>query len=201
VKKATNRNSTPPAPLLGDATIRRLAFIDAAGVIACIISRPPTLFSELKIPLIDVKLDLNAGYILVFGPLVIFLAGIVTWYLVPRTPTQRGWTPSDRRVAAVLFGLLPIICAFISLQFFLLLAPPGTCPSFDRWRYLVDFRLSAFKPEYCMGLPSATQERMPWLIEPPIVQAWAQVLFPMGAAVTMLQAWRSWLPRFAVPSQ
>jgi hypothetical protein len=84
-----------------------------------------------------------------------------------------------------------LAAAFLSLQFFLLLAPNEQCLTFPRWRYLTDWTLSAFKPEYCMSLPSETQERLPWLFNPPIVQAWAQVLLPLIALAFVIRDWRS----------
>jgi hypothetical protein len=182
-------------PLLVDATMRRLAIIGAAGIIACIVSRAPTLLQEVKIPVLDVKLGLNAGYVLVFGPLLVFFAAITVWYLTPRTRLGGAWTISDRQIAAFLFVLPVVIAAFLTLQFFLLLAPPGTCPTFDRWRYLTDFHLEAFQPEYCVGLPSETQKSMPWLIDPPILQGWVQVALPALVALVMGATWHTWLSK------
>jgi hypothetical protein len=198
VKKPKARESNSDIPLLGDPTTRRLAIVNAAGLVACIVSRAPTLLTEAKIPVIDVKLDLNAGYVLIFGPLAAAVAAAVIWYLIPRTPVKGAWTAVDKGIVAFLFALLPVICGFLALQFFLLLAPPGSCPSFDRWHYLTGIHLKAFKPEYCMGLPSATQESMPWLLDPPIVQAWLQVLLPLITAMAMIAGWRSWSGRCVV---
>jgi len=75
------------------------------------------LLTEAKIPVIDVKLGLNAGYVLIFGPLAAAVAAAVIWYLIPRTPVKGAWTGVDKGIVAVLFALLPVICAFLSLQF------------------------------------------------------------------------------------
>jgi hypothetical protein len=42
-----------------------------------------------------------------------------------------------------------------------------------------------------MSLSTETQERMPWLFDPPIVQAWAQVLLPLIAIGLVVRDWRS----------
>jgi hypothetical protein len=195
VKKPKTKDAPPDVPLLGDLTTRRLAIVNAAGLVACVVARAPTLLTKLKIPVVDVELGLNAGYVLIFGPLAAAVAAAVIAYLIPRTPVKGVWTAVDKGIVGFLFALLPVICAFLSLQFFLLLAPPGTCPTFDRWRYLTDIHLEPFKPEYCMGLPPATQQSMPWLLDPPIVQGWLQVLLPLVAAAVMIAGWRSWSAR------
>jgi hypothetical protein len=185
-----------PFPPLRNPFVRWIAIVDAAGVMSCIISRAPTLLHEIELPVLG-KIPLNAGYLLVGGPLAILLAAALFWYLASRAPAGGTWTAADIRVSAVLFAF-PVLCAaFLSLQFFLLLAPPGACPSFDRWRYLTDFALGAFQPEYCMGLPQETQRGMPWLLEPPILQGWLQLLLPVGTALLMRAAWRAWAPRVA----
>jgi hypothetical protein len=200
VKKPKGSESGSDIPLLGDSTTRRLAIVNAAGLVACVVARAPTLLTEVKIPIIDVKLGLNAGYVLVFGPLAVAVAAAVIWYLIPRTPVKGAWTAVDKGIVGFLFALLPVICAFLSLQFFLLLAPPGTCPTFERWRYLTDIHLEAFKPEYCMGLPSATEDSMPWLLDPPIVQGWLQLLLPLVVAAAMISGWRTWSARCIGPA-
>ena len=182
-------------PHLIDPTTRRLAIANLVGVVACAVARGPTLLTKLKIPVADIELNVNAGYVLVFGPRAAAAAAVAIWYLIPRTPVNGVWTRVDKGIVAFLFALLPIVCAFLSLQFFLLFAPPGSCPTFDRWRYLTDIHLEAFKPEYCMGLPAATQESMPWLLNPPVMQGWLQFLLPFVAAAAMIAGWRSWSAR------
>src|SRR5579862_5046928 len=105
-----NRNAAraDQIPLLVDATVRRLAIIGAAGVIACVVARAPTLLQEFKIPVLDVKLGVNAGYVLVFGPLLIFLAALTVCYLTPRTKLSGSWTILDKRIAAFFF-VLPVL--------------------------------------------------------------------------------------------
>jgi len=200
VKNPRPKKAIPDVPLLGDLTTRRLAIVNAAGLVACVVARAPTLLTKLKIPIIDIELGLNAGYVLVFGPLAVAVAAAVIWYLIPRTPVKGVWTAVDKGIVGFLFALLPVICAFLSLQFFLLLAPPGTCPTFDRWRFITDIRLKAFKPEYCMGLPSAMQDIMPWLLDPPIVQGWLQVVLPLVVAAAMISGWRNWSARCRSPA-
>ncbi len=127
-----------------------------------------------------------------FGPLLIFLSAAGAWYLAHHSPAKKTWTGPDRIVAACLF-VLPVLCAaFLSLQFFLLLAPHGTCLDFNGCRYLMDFKLEAFQPEYCMGLPPETRSHTPWLIEPPVLQGWVQLILPIAVALLLGRAWRAW---------
>jgi hypothetical protein len=50
------------------------AYLSLCSIAACVVVRAPTIFDEGQIPIIDLKLKLNAGYILVFGPLLIVCA-------------------------------------------------------------------------------------------------------------------------------
>ncbi len=171
-----------------DRTMRRLAIVGFAGLVACVIVRAPTLLPpETELPILKVKLALNAGWILVFGPVVVTLALV---YAVLRIV---GRAAIHRMLAIVAFALPPLTVAFLSLQFFLLLAPPGQCNAFTRSRLLSDLSLDAFRPEYCMGVASGVQERMPWLLQPPILEGWSQASLPVVALVLSLWGWRRWM--------
>jgi hypothetical protein len=63
------------SPDAGSAKPRRdYLYLSACSIVACVVVRAPSIFEEGKIPLIDLKLKLNAGWILVFGPLLIACA-------------------------------------------------------------------------------------------------------------------------------
>lgn len=167
---------------------RYFAYLSLCSIAACVVVRAPTIFEEGQIPVIDLKLKLNAGYILVFGPLIIVCAIAAITYLTQESRPGRTNAGASR---GLLVRAIPCLAAaFLSLQFFLLLAPKAQCSTFPRWRYLTDWTLSAFKPEYCMTLSAETQERMPWLFDPPVAQAWAQVVLPMIALGLVIRDWR-----------
>jgi hypothetical protein len=42
-----------------------------------------------------------------------------------------------------------------------------------------------------MYLPAERQEHMPWLFEPPILQAWMQIILPMIALAVVVKDWRT----------
>jgi DNA-binding winged helix-turn-helix (wHTH) protein len=165
-------------PLLSDTTLRYLAIVDALALAGCVFARAPS------------ELSINAGYILVFGPMLLLLAS--AWVAVRGHRATGHWRRADLHLARILFSLPVLTSAFLALQFFLLLAPPGECPTFLRWKYLTDFSIEAFKPEYCMGLDTQVQARGPWLMSPVILQAWFQVLAPVATAVLCLRAFRAW---------
>jgi hypothetical protein len=180
-------------PFLSNKILRRLAIIDAFGLIGCVVSRAPTLMDKLKIPVVDVTLSVNAGYLVIFGPGLLFLAVVWIAYAVRhRSPSEAVGYSDDLMLPGITFALPALTAAFLALQFFLLLAPPGECPTFARWRYLFDFSIREFKPEYCMGTDAATQAHIPWLMTPVIAQAWGQVIFPLATAVLSVQAFRLW---------
>jgi hypothetical protein len=83
-----------------------------------------------------------------------------------------------------------LAAAFISLQFFLLFAPKGECNTFPRLSLLTDWQLKAFQPEYCMSLSAETQAQMPYLLSPPALNAWAQVILPLIAVWLAVADWR-----------
>ncbi|WP_316195998.1 hypothetical protein [Bradyrhizobium sp. SZCCHNRI3052] len=170
-----------------DPKRRDFLVLSLCCIAACAIVRAPSVLDEITVPLIDLKLKLNAGYLLVFGPLLIVLAILAIHFLREDTPHTRG----KKDLKNGLFRAIPPLgAAFLSLQFLLLLAPKGECDSFQRSRLLLEW-LPAFKPEYCMYLPAETQEHMPWLFEPPMLQAWMQILLPMVALAVVIKDWRT----------
>jgi hypothetical protein len=122
--------------------------------------------------------------------MLLFLAS--AWVAFRGHRATGRWRRADLHLARILFSLPALTSAFLALQFFLLLAPPGECPTFLRWKYLTDFSIEAFKPEYCMGLDTQVQAHGPWLMSPVILQAWFQVLFPTATAILCFRAFRTW---------
>jgi hypothetical protein len=186
--RRTNR-----APILSDAALRRFAVVGGAGVIGCVIARAPTILDKFTVPVLKVDLAANAGYVLVFGPLLL-LAGVfwATYGASDHRLSHRHWEKLDWAFAGFLFVLPVLSITFLALQFFLLLAPKGECVTFDRLRYLTDPTLHAFQPEYCMSLPTETQGHLPWIIQPPVLWGWLQVLVPLLALALTAWGWRRW---------
>ncbi len=187
----TKRKSA--APILNDRSIRRFAIIGGAGLLGCIVSRAPTILGKISVPVLNVEFAPNAGYVVLFGP-VALLAGIF-WacYGASYSGEPRNhWGKVDWTFAAFLLLLPFLSTTFLALQFFLLLAPKGECLTFDRFRYLTDASLKAFQPEYCIGLPVETGAQLPWIIQPPILWGWVQLLAPVIALALTAWAWRRW---------
>jgi DNA-binding winged helix-turn-helix (wHTH) protein len=166
------------SPVLSDTTLRYLGIVDVLALVGCVFARTPS------------ALSINAGYVLVFGPILLFLAS--AWVAFRGHRAAGRWRQADLHLARILFSLPALTSAFLALQFFLLLAPPGECPTFLRWRYLTDFSVQAVKPEYCMGLDPQVQAHGPWLWSPVILQAWLQVLLPIATAILCFRAFRAW---------
>lgn len=170
-----------------DPKRRDFLILSLCCIAACAIVRAPSVLDEITIPLIDLKLKLNAGYVLVFGPLLIVLVILAIHFLREDTTRTRGKKDLKN---GIFRAIPPVGAAFLSLQFFLLLAPMGECNTFQRSRLLLEW-LHAFKLEYCMYLSAETQEHMPWLFEPPMLQAWMQILLPMVALAVVIKDWRT----------
>ncbi len=158
---------------------RYYLYLSACALVACVVVRAPSIFEEGKIPVVDLKLKLNAGWILIFGPLLIVCAVAVIAYIHRSTDPS---TISERPVAGIVARAIPCLAAaFLSLQFFLLFAPKGECNTFPRLNLLTAWQLKAFQPEYCMSLSAETQAQMPYFLNPPALNAWAQVILPLIA--------------------
>jgi hypothetical protein len=177
------------SPDAGSAKPRRhYLYLSACSIVACVVVRAPSIFEEGKIPLIDLKLKLNAGWILVFGPLLIACAIAAITYL-HRTADHSA--TGERPIAGFVARAIPCLAAaFLSLQFFFLFAPKGQCNTFPRLSLLTDWQLKAFQPEYCMSLSAETQTQMPYLLSPPALNAWAQVILPLIAICLAVADWR-----------
>jgi hypothetical protein len=182
--------------ILSDAAVRRFAIVGGIGLLGCVIARAPTLIGKFTVPKLGLDLSLNAGYVVIFGSLILF-AGTL-WAAYGTTAAKRADQPQtlpDCLFIAVLFVFPALTAAFLALQFFLLLAPKGECLTFDRLRYLTDLALQPFQPEYCMGVSSEAQQGQPWLLQPPILEGWLQVLLPLATLAVALWARRRWTER------
>ena len=73
-----------------DPKRRDFLILSLACIAACAIVRAPSVLDEITVPLIDLKLKLNAGYVLVFGPLLIMLAILAIHFLREDIPRTRG---------------------------------------------------------------------------------------------------------------
>jgi len=186
----SRERSNDGSGILSDQLLRRFLFVGVIGVLGCTIARAPSMLGKLSVPVIGLELNLNAGYFLVFGPMLLLLG--ILWASAARPSIQHR--SATGLTAAAVTTVLPVLSsAFLALQFFLLLAPKGECVQFDRWRYLTDLNLSAFQPEYCMNLAEGTQRSMPWLLNPPILQGWLQIFIPLIGAVSTGFAIRKWV--------
>jgi hypothetical protein len=171
--------------------LRRFAVVAGVGLIGCDIARAPTIMGKYTVPGLGLELTLNAGYVLVLGPLVLFAGSLWAAYSAgSASPRRRHLSSYDLLIAGALFALPFLTAAFLAAQFFLLLAPKGECLTFDSLRYLSDSHLRAFQPEYCMGVSDEARQGQPWLIQPPILQGWIQVLLPLAILGVVIWAWR-----------
>jgi hypothetical protein len=179
--------------ILSDAAVRRFAIVGGIGLLGCVVARAPTLIGRFAVPKLGLDVSLNAGYVLIFGPLMLCVGAL--WAAYGITAPQRAYqlrTRPHRLLAAVLFVFPAATAAFLTFQFFLLLAPEGKCLTFDRLRYLTDLTLQAFQPEYCMGVSSEAKQGQPWLLQPPILEGWVQVLLPLITLAVTVWAWHQW---------
>jgi hypothetical protein len=167
--------------------------IALVSAVMVFVARAPTSLEKVSIPIVDVELAVNAGYVLIFGATIITIAGVLLQaFSEPNSEVMPDYT--EKRLLSILY-VAPVLCAaFLSLQFFLLFAPPGECNTFDRTQLLTGFAKPAFQPEYCMGLTDHQQKHMPWLLNPPALNGWIQIAATLTAAWSFRAAWRKRFP-------
>ncbi len=177
--------------------VRRQFYPAVVGVVGCAVARAPTLLTSIKVPGLGISLAINAGYVLDFGPLVLFLLAAVALLWDPNAAgtarKQFAEAAHGRRLLLIASVLVVMVAAiFLTLQFFLLQAPPGGCDSFNRLRYLYDIGLPAFQPEYCIGSAADMQNAMPWLLYPPALESWLQIAACLGTLSLSIRQLKTW---------
>lgn len=184
-----NRKPPSRSPVMRDAFVRSTAATAAIGVVASVVARAPTFLQDVEV--LGMKFSINAGWVLVFGPFLLFMATSWLSFFVARDcPATGKWGKSDRALARVLVIAVPTTVAFLSLQYFLLLAPSSTACG-DGWKLLLQPNHAPFQPTYCMTLPDTAQKLMPHVPEP-FLQAWVQAILPMVSGWLIQKAWVRW---------
>lgn len=171
----------------------------AGLLIAFYVARAPTSYTG-KWPVIgeNLPIELNAVSIIMFGPIVGAMMAGAIWMLI-----ANGWGAgrstrllanrrNEGKVLAALFGLILLAETVLSAQYFVILAPANLCPS----RPHVDFLWTNFPtPEratHCMSGTEEINKKAPYYLEPPIVQAWGHVFWPLLTLGLLAGAWRAW---------
>ncbi|MGY5791798.1 hypothetical protein ACXHXM_16280 len=145
-----------------------------------------------------IPLKLNAVYFIVFGPIVASFVAAVLWFQAARAerPPSKNLTSDkgDRDAIALLiiFALIVIASAALSLQYFLTLAPAELCPSRPHYDFLWTNVPGPTRITHCMSDTQAINLESPYYFEPQILQSWGHVLWPVLITALLIGTWRSW---------
>ncbi|MBB2708432.1 hypothetical protein N2597_22485 (plasmid) [Rhizobium sophoriradicis] len=192
--------STEDAGTLLKDPVVRLALITLAGlVLALWIARAPTSYTG-NLPLIGdyVPLKLNAVYFIILGPMLASLiAGVLRFQAARRGRVQSGKLSSgnvgrDGIVLVIVFALIVLASAALSLQYFLTLAPAEMCPSRPHYDFLWTNVPGPTRITHCMSGTEEINMEAPYYLEPQILQSWGHVVWPVLTACLLIGTWRSW---------
>lgn len=181
--------------------IVRLALLTLAGLaLALWIARAPTSYTG-ELPLIGdyVPLKLNAVYFIIFGPMIASLVAGVLWFQAAR-PAQvqsdrvgSGTAGRDAIALQILFALIVLVSAALSLQYFITLAPAELCQTRPNYNFLWSNLQGPTRITHCMSGTEEINKETPYYFEPQILQSWGHVLWPILTAYLLVRTWRSWL--------
>lgn len=182
-------------PFRGDAFARGVLIALIPAIFACVIARAPQLRVS-KFLGIDIGIPLDAITLILGAPLYFFIVG----GLLARAGRRVGdlgevWKRSDIWIVRFLVTLLGASAVFLLLQFFLILAPAGTCGRRPHFELLWSTNLGAAQVEHCMSSADEINKNAWWYVEPVILQAWGYVVLVVASLFFLWIGWRAWLAR------
>ncbi|WP_457662539.1 hypothetical protein [Sinorhizobium medicae] len=178
----------------------RLALITLAGlVLALWIARAPTSYTG-ELPLVGdyVPLKLNAVYFIILGPMLASLVAGTMWFQAARAgQVQSDKVPSgnvgrDGIALSIVFALIVLASAALSLQYFLILAPAELCATRPHYDFLWTNVSGPTRITHCMSGTQKINEEAPYYFEPQILQSWGHVLWPFLTTCLLIGTLRSW---------
>lgn len=162
---------------------KRFRYATYLGLVAAAVSRAPTLISDGKV--FEVPLNINVGYVVLFGPLL-FLLFYFDAYRVVSSGSQPIEDAHTDRVTTLIIFAPAVIGAFLVLQYLLNIRMEGNCDSQSFPRELF-FRWEDFKTAYCINTNADYQDSMPHILKPPPLMTAFQLLIP---ALCLFLAWK-----------
>lgn len=177
------------------------ASILAGLVIACWIARAPTSFTG-KIPFVgeNSPIELTAIIFIVVGPIIGFLMTGAVWVLI-----ANGWgsdpaaiilksRSNENILLTTLFVLIVAAETFLSLQYFLILAPEHLCSSRPHFDFLWTTFPGDEKITHCMSQTRAINENPPYYLRGlwQLAQAWGHIAWPLLSLACLVGAWFAW---------
>lgn len=195
---------------MAETTKKPFLFLPActfAGLlVSCWIARAPTSYTG-KWPIIGdaLPIELNAVYFIVVGPIVGALLAGVIWMLIAngRGGDRSSFLLRDRRNEGIALAILLLLIfaaeTFLSSQYFIILAPEKLCGSRPHFDFLWTNFSTPERVTHCMSGTEEINKKAPYYIEPPVVQAWGHILWPLLTLGCLVGAWLSWSRAEAAP--
>ncbi|AYG59922.1 hypothetical protein [Rhizobium jaguaris] len=157
--------------------------------LSAFVSRAPTTFTG-TLPLVSLPLNLNVVYLIVFGPPAAVIVSVVIWYLsrqlkVP-VASDIGQLP-----LAVIFVLITALTAFLSLQYFVVLAPAGHCSDGGGFSLLFNNLDGTTQINHCMSGTEEINKAAPFYMYPQAAESWGMIIWPILTGGLLYRAWTS----------
>lgn len=184
-------------PYLRDGYTRGLLLALVPALIACVIARAPQ-YGMSKILGIDLPINLDAISLILVSP---YYFAVMTWLLLGsarRASVLQEWHRSEISIVRGLTILFGISALFLLAQFFLVLAPAGTCNQRPHWELLWSIRPAAQPINHCMSAAVEINKTAWFYLEPVFLQAWMQIVLTAVSMVVLYRAWRSWSEKRSV---
>lgn len=102
------------------------------------------------------------------------------------------WSKREINFLRIMVILLGVTAMFMLLQFFLILAPEGTCNQIPHWELLWTLKPAAWKVNHCMSTAAEINKTAWYYVEPVFLQAWGHILLTILSLYFLWRGWRVW---------
>lgn len=164
------------------------------ALIICVITRAPQ-FILSKILVIDLPIGFDAISVILVSP---YYFVVMTWLLLgsaQRSSFDQKWNKSEINIVRTLTILFGISALFLLAQFFLVLAPAGTCDQRPHWELLWSIQPAAQPINHCMSTAVEINKTAWFYITPVFLQAWMHIVLTAVSLALLYLAWRSWIDK------
>lgn len=179
-------------PFLDDGFSKGVLIFLVPATIACVISRAPQYRLESVLGQ-DLPISLDAISLILVAPIYSIFAAWLLLRLAKRSPaTNENWTQTDISAMRGAVVFLGITALFLLIQFFVVLAPVGTCDQRPHMEFLWTFDTSMIQVQHCMSTAEEINKTAWFYLQPIVLQAWANILLTGLSLRILWKAWKIW---------
>ncbi len=192
-KEPPNQKYLLPFPHLRDRTGRLAIAGMLFGILCSIMARAPQIGLS-RLPYIgDLPISIDAINAILFGPMILALFSWAIRYSAKNLRIGSGpWTRDDISIMRAIFLLFAVSTIFITLQYFIVLAPAVICASIPHFDFLWRTLRDAQPINHCMSGTEIINKHAFFYPRQIWIEAWAQVLLATVVIVLLRAAWRPW---------